>query len=95
MLICFKSHKGGLNLNVGGINIRLSGYGLIDNVDENLYQRARQLYPFLEGWEKDGTIEVGQNKKQDEASFETEKKEQSEQVTKNEKVTKQRVKKRD
>lgn len=91
MLICYKNYQGGLNLNVGGVNIRLSGYGLIDNVDEALYQRAKQIYPFLTQWESDGIIEVNQNKRKDDEALEKEIKKQDEAIAKNEAVTKTKI----
>lgn len=94
MLVCYKSYKGGLNLNVGGVNIRLSGYGLIDNVDEGLYNRAKQIYTFLAKWEQDGLIEVNQSAKQDETAFNTELKEQEKAIEKTETATKTKITRR-
>ena len=87
MLICFKSHRGGLNLNVEGVNVKLSGYGLIDNIDDNLYQKAKKIYGFLTDWEKDGIIEIGQKDKQDKQSLEVEKAEQKKAKKSNKEVT--------
>ena len=91
MLICYKNFQGGLNLNVGGVNIRLSGYGLIDNVDETLYQRAKQIYPFLNDWEQNGIIEVNQKERKDNEAFEAEIKKQDEAIAKSEATTKTKI----
>ena len=91
MLICYKNFQGGLNLNVGGVNIRLSGYGLIDNVDETLYQRAKQIYPFLNDWEQNGIIEVNQKERKDSEAFEAEIKKQDEAIAKSEATTKTKI----
>ena len=92
MLICYKNFQGGLNLNVKGLNIKLSGYGLIDNVDEALYQKAREIYPFLKEWEQVGIIEVNQNERKDNEALEVEIKKQDEAIAKTEATTKTKIK---
>lgn len=91
MLICYKNFQGGLNLNVKGLNVKLSGYGLIDNVDDTLYQKAREIYPFLKEWEQNGIIEINQNKRKDDEALENEIKKQDEAIAKNEAVTKTKI----
>lgn len=81
MLIVLKSHQGGLNCPLdGGVSLKLSGYGLIDNVDESVYKKAKEKYTFLSEWEKSGIIEVNQNKRKDDESFESAKKAQNEKL---------------
>lgn len=91
MLICYKNFQGGLNINVKGLNVKLSGYGLIDNVDDTLYQKAREIYPFLKEWEQNGIIEINQNKRKDDEALENEIKKQDEAIAKNEAVTKTKI----
>lgn len=80
MLIVFKSHAGGVELPLAGI--KLSGYGLIDNIDESAWELAKSKYPFLTEWERDGLIEANQNRRKDEESFENAKKAQNEKTAK-------------
>ena len=83
MLIVFKSHAGGVELPLAGV--KLSGYGLIDNIDESAWKVAKEKYPFLSEWERDGLIEANQNQRKDVESFENAKNAQSEKL-KNSKV---------
>ena len=92
MLICYKNFQGGLNLNVGGKNIRLSGYGLIDDIDDELYEKAKEIYPFLNEWEKNDIIEVNQNKRKDDEVLEAEIKKQDEAIEKAEKSSGTKIK---
>lgn len=92
MLICYKNFQGGLNLNVGGKNIRLSGYGLIDDIDDELYKKAKQIYSFLNEWEQNGIIEVNQSKRKDDEAFEAEAKKQDEAIEKAEKSSGTKIK---
>lgn len=91
MLICYKT-RGGLNLNVDGINIKLTGSGLIDNIDDKLYQKAKEIYIFLTEWEQVGIIEVNQSKRKDDEVLEAEIKKQDEAIEKTEKSSGTKIK---
>ena len=91
MLICYKT-RGGLNLNVNGVNIKLTGSGLIDNIDDKLYQKAKEIYTFLTEWEKDGIIEVNQNNRKDDEVLEAEIKKQDEVIEQTEKSSGTKIK---
>ena len=64
---------------------------MIDNVDETLYQRAKQIYPFLNDWEQNGIIEVNQKERKDSEAFEAEIKKQDEAIAKSEATTKTKI----
>lgn len=84
MLVVYKNHLGGIVLKVGNTTLKLSGYGLVDNVDKDLYEQAKKQYSFISEWEKNGLIEVNQNTKKDEESFKAEADKQDEAIAKNE-----------
>lgn len=81
--IVYKSHKGGIIFNLGVETLKLSGYGLVDMVDDKLWDKAKKAYSFLVEWEKDGLIEVGQKARKDIESFENAVKSQDEKITAN------------
>lgn len=81
MLVVYKSHSGGIVFNLGNKTLKLSGYGLVDNVDSELYNEAKKRFDFIEKWEKQGLIEVNQNQRKDDESFKEAQKKQDETIT--------------